>query len=301
MKVLKMLMLAALVIGPLSACTYFQKKDEPPPLPVIEETKPPLTLNGEYFNAFPWDKLAKPQKNGNDPDTFTYAVKEGDSLENVAEKNMGDSGLSSGLAAFNDLSPSSDLKSGEKIVVPYPIIGVRSRMLVKAKGAKQFGDPEPFDTELKKGDEYKLSFESNIAGYCYILRESTKGIEFLYPAVAKPIPAVTKKKGKKPAPEPEPGPESEPVKPRVPIVIPAGPKGFGYDPKLAADKIHVFLSVRRIPELDDLKEKKKVTRVELDDVLHRVKEGEVYREAPYTLLRISDPKEILGFSLNLSG
>ncbi len=78
---------------------YLTPKDEPPPLPPIEETKPPLTLRGDYFREFPWSELAKPRKDGNDPDTTTYVVKEGDTLDGIAEKELGNASLASGIAS----------------------------------------------------------------------------------------------------------------------------------------------------------------------------------------------------------
>ena len=40
---------------------------------------------------------------------------------------------------------------------------------------------------------------------------------------------------------------------------------------------------------------------DIQAIMHRVKEGEVLSEPPYHLLRITDPKELLGFALNISG
>ncbi len=86
------------------------------------------------------------------------------------------------------------------------------------------------------------------------------------------------------------------------IIIPVGKSGFAFDPKSAGDRIYVFLSMRRIPELEDLKEKKKIAVEDIQDVMHRVKIGDIYsEEEPYHLLRVADPSEILGFSLNLRG
>jgi LysM repeat protein len=282
-----------LVLGLMAGCSYFQKKDEPPPLPPIEETKPPLTLKGDYFKSFPWDELPKPLKNGNDPDTMVYTAKEGETLEEIAEKTMGNRALASGLASFNDLSSPLSVPAGEKLVIPYPIIGVSSQMLVKEKGEKEFSSPKPFDTELKRGDQYKLRFEPNVDGYCYIFREGPKGTVMLYPSK----PPRTKKKRGQPSITP-----SAKVTAFEPIIIPAGRNGFRFNPKRAGDRIYIFLSLRTIPELEDLREKKKISVQDIQDVMHRVKIGEIFTdEPPYTLLRVADPSEILGRSLNLSG
>ncbi|MGO9566729.1 MAG: LysM peptidoglycan-binding domain-containing protein [Desulfomonilaceae bacterium] len=293
-----------IILGLISGCAYFQKKDEPPPLPPIEETKPPLTMKGEYFKAYPWPALAKPRKDGNDPDTTTYTFKEGDSLDSVAEKTMGDAGLSSGLASYNEISPSSKVPAGDKIVIPNPIIGMTSQVMVKGKGEKEFGAPQSFDTSFKKGDQYKFRFEPNVDGYCYIFRQGPKAVELLYPEALKAQPKPQLKKGKK-AKKPEPPAplmrDTGKVKAHEPIEIPIGKKGFVYDAKGAGDRVFVFLSLRQIPELETLKEKAKIRVEDVEDVMHRVKEGEVYSEGPYRLLRINDPAEILGFTLNLAG
>ena len=68
----------------------------------------------------------------------------------------------------------------------------------------------------------------------------------------------------------------------------------------------MFLSLRKIPDLEDLKEKslkdkKKIKQVDVEDVMIRVKQGEVFDQPPYHLLRISDPEESLGFTLNING
>ena len=297
-----------IILGLISGCAYFQKKDEPPPLPPIEETKPPLSMKGEYFKAYPWAALAKPRKDGNDPDTTTYTFKEGDTLDSVAEKRMGDAGLASGLAAYNEISPSSKVPAGDKIVIPNPIIGISSQIMVKSKGDREFGAPQSFDTKFTKGDEYKFRFEPNVDGYCYIFREGPKGVELLYPAQLKvqPTKAQSKaqlKKGKKaktPAPEPLMR-DTGKVKAHQPIEIPVAKKGFVYDAKDQGDRVFVFLSLREIPDLENLKEKPKLKVDDVETVMHRVKEGEVYSEGPYRLLRINDVAEILGFALNLNG
>jgi len=281
-------------MGLIAGCAYFQTKDEPPPLPPIEETKPPLTLQGDYFKAFPWTELAKPLKDGNDPDTFVYTVKESETLETVAEKNMGDPALASGLASYNELTSPTDVPVGEKIVIPYPIIGVSSQIMVMEKGGKDFGPPQPFDTELKSGDRYKLRFEPNVNGYCYIFRESAKKTTMLFPA--KPT------KGKKRKSSAPVATASGKVTAHEPVVIPPGKAGIRYNPKRVGDRIYVFLSLRKIPELEDLKEKKKISVEDIQDVMHRIKIGDIFSdEPPYTLLRIADPSEIMGVSLNLNG
>jgi hypothetical protein len=288
--------LIILILGLVTGCSYIQKKDEPPPLPPIEETKPPLTMKSKFFDAFPWDDLAKPRKDGNDPDTFTYTVKEDDTLDKIAESQMGDPGLGKGLASYNELPSAQKVSVGEKIVIPDPIIGVSSQVVVKPKGDKVFGSPQPFSTEFAKGDEYKLRFESNVNGYLYVFRQGAKGVEFLLPTIIKP------KKGKRTKPAAEPlERENNRIKAHDPVELPLGKKGFVYDSKKAGDRIFVFLSLRENPDLDALKDKKTITVEDLQTIMHRVKEGQILTEPPYHLLRITDPKELLGFALNISG
>lgn len=281
------------VVGIMTGCAYLQKKDEPPPLPPIEETKPPLKMKGEYYREFPWPDLAKPRKDGNDPDTRTYTVREGDTFQNVAENEMGDPAMGTKLAAYNDMSETRP-PVGDKIVIPNPIIGMTSQMEAKRKGEKQFGPPESFDADLKKGDEYRLRLESNANGYLYVFRQGAKGLEILYPAQVK--------KGKR-------NKKSEPLPPRDtgkisvhdPIYVPAGSKGFPYDAKKAGDRVFVFFSLRQVPDLEDLKDKAKLRVEEVEEVMHRVKEGDIVVDGPIRVLRIADPAEILGFTVNLSG
>jgi len=282
-----------LLVGMAAGCSYLQKKDEPPPLPPIEETKPPLTMKSEYFKSYPWLELTKPKKDGNDPDTITYTAKDGDTLVTVAEKIMGDPGLAKGLADFNQLPSDSSLAPGDKVIIPYPIIGMSSRIKIKSKGDKEFGDPKPFPPLFTKGDEYKLRFESNVNGYCYVFRKETKGVAILYPAQVK-----KGKKGKTPQPLPL---DSGKIKAHDPIEIPIGTKGTKYDPKKAGDTLMVFLSLKPISELERLREKTSIAVDEVEEVMHRVKEGEILNEPPYHLLRITDPAEIMGFSLNIDG
>ncbi|MBM4328896.1 MAG: hypothetical protein FJ118_17245 [Deltaproteobacteria bacterium] len=287
--------IAIITVGTMIGCAVFQKKDEPPPLPPIEETKPPLSLKGEHFKSYPWDQLPKPLKDGNDPDTFVYTAKASDTIDSIAEKNMGDATLAPGLASYNQLSPSTEIKAGEKIVIPYPIIGVSSQLALKRKGDKQFGDPVAFTAEMKKGDEYKLRFETNVNGHLYVFRHGPKETTMLYPALL-PKSSRTKSKTKETLMR-DPGI----VRPHDAILIPTGPKGIQYDPMRAGDKVYVFFSLRPINGLEDLKEKKKITQQDLEDVLMLVKEGEIRSDPPLKLIRISDPKEVLGFTLNLGG
>jgi hypothetical protein len=293
-----------LILCVLGGCGYFQKKDEPPPLPPIEETKPPLTMKGDYFKSYPWDALPKPRKDGNDPDTSLYTVKDGDTLEKIAEKEMGNAALAGGLTAYNELTPPR-VSAGDKVVIPNPIIGMSSQIMVKSKGDKEFGPPKPFDTEIKRGDEYKLRFEPDVTGYAYVFREGPKGTEMLYPAQEKKIEKKPEKKpGKKNKRTLEPvisQAASSRVNAYEAIEIPTGKKGFAYDQKRAGNRVFVFLSLREIPELEDLKIKQKVRVEELDDVMNRVKQGEIFTQRPYNLLRIMSPTEVLGFTLNLDG
>jgi len=285
--------LIVLILGLITGCAYLQKKDEPPPLPPIEETKPPLTMKSKYFEAFPWDDLAKPRKDGNDPDTFTYTVKEGDTIESVAENMMGNAGLAKGLATYNDLPPGQKISPGDKIVIPNPIIGISSQVLVKSKGDKSFGPPQPFSTEFKKGDEYKLRFESNVDGYLYVFRQGAKSVEVLFPTAVK--------KGKRTKTQETLPRDSGKIRAHEPKEIPIGTKGYLYDPKKAGDRIFVFLSLRENPDLDALKDKKSLKEGDVQGVMRGVKEGEILSEPPYRLLRITDPKELMGFFLNISG
>lgn len=285
--------LIVLILGLITGCAYLQKPDVPPPLPPIEETKPPLTMKSKYFEAFPWDDLAKPRKDGNDPDTFTYTVKEGDTIQTVAENMMGNAGLADRLAAYNDLPPGQKLSPGDKIVIPNPIIGISSQVKVKSKGEKEFGSPEPFNTQFKTGDEYKLRFVSNVDGYLYVFRHEPKSVQFLYPAAVK--------KGKRTKNQEPLQRDMGKIKANDPVEIPIGKKGYLYDPKKAGDKIYVFLSLQENPDLDGLKDKKGLKEADVQGVLHRVKEGEVLSEPPYQLLRITNPKELLGFVLNING
>ncbi|MCL5125926.1 MAG: LysM peptidoglycan-binding domain-containing protein, partial [Deltaproteobacteria bacterium] len=169
----------------MSGCAYFQKKDEPPPLPPIEEVKPPLTLKSEYFKTFPWSELQSPKKDGNDQDTMTVTVKEGETLDGIAESMMGNTSLASGLATYNKLASANAISPGDKLVIPYPIIGMSSQITIKSKGSKDFSEPENFGTPFKKGDQYKLRFESNVDGNLYVYRKGVKGVVALYPAPLK--------------------------------------------------------------------------------------------------------------------
>lgn len=282
------------VVATVSSCAYLQPKDEPPPLPVIEETKPPLTMKAEYFKRFPWEALATPLKDGNNPDTTLYAMKADDTLESVAASLMGDPGLASGLERYNDLSSPASATAGTKLVIPYPIIGMSSTIMIKAKGERDFSAPKPFPVEFKKGDEYQLRFEPNVTGYAYILRKGVKGVTLLYPAPAKT--GRGSKKEVKPLLR-----DTSKVTAHEPIIIPIGKKGFVYDPKKAGDMVYVFLSLRKIDTLESLLEKPKIAPADIEGVMRTVKEGVVLNEPPVHLIRAATPNEILGFTLNIDG
>ena len=298
------LFLIILVPGLIAGCAYLQKEEPPPPLPPIEEPKPPFTMKSDYFKAFPWSALPKPHKDGNDPNATLYTVKEGDTLDKISENLMGNSGAGfvRDLAKYNDVPATERLAAGDKIVIPNPIIGVSGQMLVKAKKDKEFVEAKAFDVELGPGDHYKMRFESNVDGYLYVLRQDPKGTEFLYPAPVKVAPKKGKKRKKI---EPPPIATSK-VEANQPIDIPKGAQGFKYDPKKKGDRIIVFLSLRKIPDLEDLRERslndtKKIKQDDVEDVMLTVKQGEVFSKPPYHLLRISDPKEVIGFTLNING
>lgn len=285
-----------LFVALTASCTYFRKPDIPPPLPAIVETKRPLTLKAEYFRSFPWDELSKPRKDGNDPDTFTYTFKEGDKLETVAQKMMGDSSLAVGLASYNELSTPMSVPVGEKLVIPFPIVGISSHVMIKAKRDKLFGAPETFDVQFRPGDRFKMRFESNVDGYCYVFRQGLKKTQMLYPPVIK---SDKKKKKDKKAVVKRADAE---LKAHKSIEIPVGKKaGYRYKSKMSGDRVFVFLSLRPIGVLEDLKEKKKIEAPDLQDVMHTVKEGDILSDPPIKLLRISEPSQVLGFALNIKG
>lgn len=283
-----------LLIGLVTSCGYLPKKDEPPPLPPIEEPKPPLKMKTDYFRAFPWDELPKPNKDGNDPNTKLHTWREGDTFESVAETEMGDVALGPKLAAYNDLIDPSKMVAGDKVVIPNPIIGLSSQMVVKRKGEKEFGSPAPLDIELKKGDEYKFRFEPNVNGFLYVFREGSKGLEILYPAPEKKAKRGTKRDTLIVA-------DSGKVSAHTPLLIPSIMKGIPFDPKKMGERVFVFLSMRPIQELDDLRTKAKARVEEVEDVLHRVKQSDIVSEGPIKALRIADPADILGFTFNTNG
>lgn len=286
-----------------TGCAYLQKKDEPPPLPPVEtKVKPPFKLKGEHFKEFPWSELGEARKDETEPNTQIYTVREGDSLDSIAEERMGNRALASRLAEYNSLSPNASVAPGDRIVIPNPILGVSSRLLVKQKGEKEFGSPLPFDTELQKGDEYKMRFETDVNGYLYVFKQGVKGVEFLYPAKPKAAKTPKTPKGAKRTPKIEPiVSDTGKVAAHDPIEIPTDRKGLAYDVKSRGDVVFVFLSMKRIPELEGLKDKKSVREEDLQAVMHRVKVGEIVSEAPYTVIRVSDPNDILGFTLNIKG
>lgn len=287
------LCLSTISIGLICGCAMFSKPEPPPPLPPIEEPKPPpLKMKSDYFKAFPWGELAKPSKDGNDKDSKLYTIKEKDTFESIALKQMGDKRLGRFLATYNQMSQ-DDAKPGEKIVIPNPIIGMSCQLQVKVKGKKRFGDPQPFDIELKKGDQYRLCFESNITGHAYVFRQGAKGIRMLYPSRLK--------KGRRNRGKENLMRQPSKVTAHEEFLVPSGNVGFRADPRKVGDKIFVFLSLRRIAELEDLSLKKTIRMTQLEDVTQRVKEGEIFSEAPYWLLRISDPDEILHFVVDLNG
>jgi hypothetical protein len=290
----RLLMFCALILVLTYAggCSYFQKKDIPPPLPPIVEKKPPLKVTAEHFKSFPWDELPEPSKEGSTPNTSTYVMTESDTPEKVAEQRMGDPALAEGLARYNGLSPTADIPAGETITIPDPIIGVSSQIVVKHKGEKAFGEPQTFDVEFKKGDRFKMLFEPNVYGYCYIILEGAKGNRMLYPTVVKSsrnrnAPPVRRESGK--------------VRAHDPIAIPSEDTGYRYNPQRVGDKVHVFLSLRKIPELESVLDKKDLEVKDFQDVMQRVPHGEILNKPPITLLRISDPGDILGFTMNLGG
>lgn len=287
--------LIVLILGLTTGCTYFfAKKDVPPPLPPVIETKPPLKMSSKYFDEFPWKELSPAKKDGNDPDTATITLKEGQTLESVAEEMMGNPAMARDLAIYNSLPDTSAAKAGDQIVVPNPIIGVKSQIMIKSKDGKQFADPVPFGAEFKKGDQYKLRFETNVNGHCYIFRKGIKSVTPLYPLRAK-----VGKRNRTQVPLLR---DSSTVKANAPLEIPIGKAAFKYDEKKKGDVIYVFLSLKEIPELEEvLKSKDEIRMQDLEDVRVKVREGEILAEKPYHILRITSPSDVLGFSLDIDG
>jgi hypothetical protein len=287
-----------------SGCALVPKPDDPPPLPKVEEPKPtpPLTLKGDHFKAFPWDELPKMRKEGTDPDTTVYVCRSDESLDKVAEEQMGDRTLAGGLARFNELADPKGVKEGEKLIIPFPIIGVSSQMVVKGKDDKDFGQPQPIGYKLAKGDQYKLRFETNVNGYLYVYRTGMKGTTQLFPAPSAPAkPAPRGKKPTRPQPEPPAEPKDK-VMAHQPVLIPsAGKPGKAFDPNAVVDRIHVFFSMREIPALESLRRAKKIEKSDLE-LKDEINEGKIVESLPVRVIRVENPKEILGFTIsNVSG
>ncbi len=275
--------------------------DEPeqPPLPPIVEKKPPLKMQSQYFNTFPWDELDKPEKAGNVQDAYTYVMKDGETLETVAKEQMGDAGLAPGLATYNGVSPTLKATDDEKLVIPYPIIGMKCEILIKPKGADEVDPPKNFESELKEGDQFRFRFESNVSGYCYIFRETARSTSMLFPLTEKK--ANTGRGRRRAGASSPPERKSAEVKAHEPFEIPETEKKFiKYKPEMSGDRFWVFLSIRKITLLEELKEKKEIFKQDLEDVMQDVKQGEIFREPPIRLLRVARPFETLGFRMNMS-
>ena len=61
----------------------------------------------------------------------------------------------------------------------------------------------------------------------------------------------------------------------------------------------VILSLRNVPALEDLKDKKKISVEMVKDVMHDVNEADIVTDGTTRVMRVSDPSKILGFSLNI--
>jgi hypothetical protein len=282
----------------ISGCApLFPKPEPPPPLPVIEEPKPQIKVKSDYFKAFPWSELGKPSKDGNEPNTKMYTWRDDDTFAKVAEAEMGNPAWGNDLAKYNDIADPSKVIAGDKIVIPNPIVGLEYRMVIKRLKEKAFGAPEPVDTPLKKGDEYKFSFLSNVNGYLYVFKQSPKEVELLYPA-------QVKKGHRNRRPERLQRDDGK-ITADVSLVIPSTPKGLSFDPKRSGDRVWVYLSLKPIQGLEELKDKAKISEAEVDEVMRDVKAGDIVSSDTATgvkVIRMPDPsKDILGFTLNISG
>jgi hypothetical protein len=283
-----------------SSCAYIPIKteDEPPPLPPIAETKkPPLEVKPIHFREFPWDELEKPTGDQTPNNTYIYTVKEGDTLESIAREQMGDASLSVGLATYNGLSSNMRVSEGENLIIPYPIVGIKSEVLVKPKDDDEL-IPDTFEREFNDKDEFRMRFEPNVDGHCYIFRVTSRSTSMLYP--------YKEEKPRRPRPGQEPGlkRKSSEVKAHEPIGIPEDEDiRIKYNhPTMAGDRIVVFLSISPIPALEELKEEKIIQEQDLIDVMHsRVKPDKIITEPPIRIMRVPSPLGILGFALSILG
>ena len=235
--------------------------------------------------------LQSPKKDGNDQDTITVTVKEGETLDGIAESMMGNASQAQWTLPHTTSRHRQTVLVREtnwKFLIQLSASAVSNDQV---EGTR-FSEPENFGTPFKKGDQYKLRFESNVDGNLYVYRKGVKGV------VVVPAPLKKSKRNKNPEPLMR---DSGKVTAYDPILIPIGKTGFAYNPKNAGDMIYVFLSLRKIPELEDLKTKPTIKVEDIEDVMHRVKEGEIKSDPPLRLLRISDPSEVLGFTLNIDG
>jgi len=129
-------------------------------------------------------------------------------------------------------------------------------------------------------------------------------VVFLYPAPPKKAPALLKKgKGKaKEVKISESLPRSSgKIEAHTIVTVPEVGKGFTFDPKNKGNDIVVFFSIQSVPELEALKDRTTIRVADLEEVMRRVKVENIFSEAPYKLLRITGPMEILGFDLPMDG
>jgi hypothetical protein len=74
-----------------------------------------------------------------------------------------------------------------------------------------------------------------------------------------------------------------------------------YKSTMAGDRLFVFLSIRPIPSLEELKDSRAIEEHDLQYVMDRVRQEKIFEEPPVKLLRVESPVEILGYALNIKG
>jgi hypothetical protein len=115
--------------------------------------------------------------------TFVYTVRQSTTIEEVAERILGDASLGPAVARWNDLRRPR-LRAGQTIKLPLPRLALLYTLEALTKPANGF-DLEPVDDDHKfrPGERFRLRISANRNGYLYAFNRDAEGYwRRLYPA-----------------------------------------------------------------------------------------------------------------------
>lgn len=114
---------------------------------------------------------------------FTYQVKPGDTLTQIAQNYLGNANMAYALASLNGIANPDQIQVGQTLQIPRPRIGLQYKIEVLQPTANGCAIGEVDDHHVfKSGDRFRFRLRSNVNGHLYVFNKGSSNNRYLlYP------------------------------------------------------------------------------------------------------------------------